>query len=435
MQACLTNPDFGYYSGKLQENRNGILGTRGDFITSPEISQVFGELLAVYYVSRWQASNAPERIRLIELGPGRGTLLSDMLRTFANFPEMFNCLRTIQLVEASPWLLETQEKVVVEALQKYGKEPVDSDTAVEELKPNQVRLEWFPSYHDVPTDPKSWTIVTAHEFFDALPIHIFEKHMNGWREVLVDLDQGEKPGVAVLKASDILSGKHKKEEPGAEKATPKLRFVLSSSTTPWAKLLAARNSRFEKLQPGQRVEVSPMGWALARRMGEWVSGYDACKVAMDGKSMPLTPQQEQEREQASLGGCGLIIDYGAARFFSESFRAFRNHRIVDPLEMPGQSDLTANVDFSFLEEAVNTTNAQAHGPMSQHNFLASLGLGMRVQKLVKDNDASRKHVIEQAALRLVDSTGMGKQYEVMALSAPPAPNATTKIADEVYPFL
>lgn len=84
MTTALLDPAYGYYSsskdGKQDGSGRDVLGSRGDFITSPEISQVFGELLAIYFVSRWQANEMPNKVRLVELGPGRGTLLSDMVR-------------------------------------------------------------------------------------------------------------------------------------------------------------------------------------------------------------------------------------------------------------------------------------------------------------------------------------------------------------------
>lgn len=74
MQLCLTHPEWGYYS------QGDVFGREGDFITSPEISQVFGELVAIWLLTRWMAAGAPERVRLLELGPGRGTLMDDVLR-------------------------------------------------------------------------------------------------------------------------------------------------------------------------------------------------------------------------------------------------------------------------------------------------------------------------------------------------------------------
>ncbi|WFD34030.1 hypothetical protein MCUN1_000858 [Malassezia cuniculi] len=423
MQACLMNPDYGYYAGKHGLEGNHVLGSRGDFITSPEISQVFGELLAIFFVMRWQSAGSPASVRLVEFGPGRGTLLGDMLRTFATFAPMIKCLHTIQLVEASPMLIVEQEQTLKAALEKVGKTLVPADTPVDKLGKDEIRVEWFPSYHAVPVEPTAWTIAVAHEFFDALPIHIFEKRTEGWREVMVDVDTGSNGSVSVLKASDL--GKEPEK---------KLRYVLSPGETPWTKLLAVQSGRFDTVQPGQRVEVSPLSWVAARRMGELVSGYDAQKVSGDGKPLPLSREENERRSAPSAGGCGLIIDYGGAQFFSNSFRAFRSHKLIDPLELPGESDLTANVDFNYLNTAINSTDARAYGLLSQGDFLRSMGMSVRVEKLTKENP-ERAAAIAAAAARLVDSTGMGTQYKFMAVSAPPAQRAGTDSTEEIYPFL
>ena len=378
---------------------------------------------------RWQAAGSPASVRVVELGPGRGTLLGDMLRTFATFAPMANSLRTIQLVEASPMLIVEQEKTLQAALERVGKRLVPADTPLDKLGKDEIRVEWFPSYHAVPVDPSMWTITVAHEFFDALPIHIFEKRIEGWREVLVDVDTGSSGNVCVRANSSVLKASDLGKEP--EK---KLRYVLSPSETPWTKLLAVQSGRFDAVQPGQRVEVSPMSWVVARRMGELISGYEAQKVSADGRPMELSHEERERRAAPSAGGCGLIVDYGGAQFFSNSFRAFRSHKVVDPLELPGESDLMANVDFNYLNTAINSTDARAYGLLSQSDFLRSMGMGVRVEKLSKENPG-RGSEITGAAARLVDTTGMGSQYKVMAVSAPPVPRAGTDPKEEIYPFL
>jgi len=382
------------------------------------------QLLAIFFVARWQSAGAPKRVRLVELGPGRGTLLCDMIRTFSAFPDMLSSLRSIELVELSPVMLEQQEANVAKTLHMLGKRLASADTPIEQLQPDEVRIEWFPAHDRLAIDPASWTMVVAHEFFDALPIHIFEKKLEGWREVLVDVDDGSKPGVTVIKASDI--GKPPKEVG--------LRFVLSRTATPWTQLLVVNSERFRELHPGQRVEISPTSWGVARRLGELVSGYPALRPNKDGKMEKPTEAVAAQRAQPSLGGCGLIVDYGGDHWYSDSLRAFKQHRIVDPLADPGVADLTANVDFSLLRQAVATSDANTHGPMSQLDFLTAMGIQVRVQKLTSQNP-TRKAAIEQAAARLVDATSMGKQYQMMALSAPAQAQAAEHEPEEVYPFL
>ena len=210
--------------------------------------------------------------------------------------------------------------------------------------------------------------------------------------------------------------------------------MLSPQATPWTKLLVVQNDRFDGVQPGQRVEVSPLSWTIARRMGEWVSGYEALKATPDNRVAPLSPEEEQRRAAPSRGGCGLVVDYGDAHWFGESFRAFKAHKLVDPLEHPGSSDLTANVDFQYLNNAVASTDARGYGLLSQRDLLMLLGLQLRVQKLVEQNPG-RAQEIEGAAKRLVDSTSMGTQYKALCVSAPSVPHAGIEPNEEIYPFL
>src|SRR5580658_6312449 len=102
MRLCLTHPQYGYYI-----NRDP-LGAGGDFITSPEISQMFGELIGLWMAAVWQQMGAPENVRIIELGPGRGTLLQDALRA-AKVVKNFRAAIVLHLVEISPALQQVQK--------------------------------------------------------------------------------------------------------------------------------------------------------------------------------------------------------------------------------------------------------------------------------------------------------------------------------------
>lgn len=114
-----------------------------------------------------------------------------------------------------------------------------------------------------------------------------------------------------------------------------------------------------------------------------------------------------------------------------STQAFKSHAVVSPLQAPGQADLTANVDFAYLKNALATTTARALGPMFQSHFLATLGLAPRVEALVKaasgsGNGSGRAKEIESSAKRLVDPTGMGAQYKVLGIEG--------GAGQEVWPF-
>jgi NADH dehydrogenase [ubiquinone] 1 alpha subcomplex assembly factor 7 len=161
MALCLGHPRHGYYTTR------DPLGTGGDFTTAPEISQMFGELIGLWVVETWVAMGAPERLRLVELGPGRGTLMVDLLRA-ARLVPAFLAAVDVHLIETSPVLRARQQSA---------------------LQAASVPVAWHEGVSDVPDGP---AIVIANEFFDALPVRQFVRTGEGWRERLVGLDdQGE----------------------------------------------------------------------------------------------------------------------------------------------------------------------------------------------------------------------------------------------------
>lgn len=152
MALCLSHPEHGYYM------RQSPFGAEGDFTTAPEISQMFGELLGLWLVHMWQVSGAPKRFTLLELGPGRGTLMADILRAAQRVPEFLSGAQ-ICLLESSTRLREVQKTTLAD----YNITHLD-------------RIE------NLPQGP---LFVVANEFFDALPIRQFVKNDFGWQERLV----------------------------------------------------------------------------------------------------------------------------------------------------------------------------------------------------------------------------------------------------------
>jgi len=157
MALCLFDLAHGYYT------THDPFGGRGDFITAPEVSQMFGELIGLWGAAVWKQMGAPENVRLIELGPGRGTMMKDALRAVKVVPE-FRAAVVAHLVEVSPLLRAQQKK----ALEDAG-----------------VPIFWHPSLADVPKGP---AIVIANEFFDALPVNQAVKTDRGWHERRIQID-------------------------------------------------------------------------------------------------------------------------------------------------------------------------------------------------------------------------------------------------------
>lgn len=168
----------------------------------------------------------------------------------------------VHLVETSPYMRTLQK----EKLAAY--EP-------------SIRIHWHDRIQDIPVEAEdTFTAIAAHEFFDALPIHAFEKKQSGFREVFVDLDPASKPS--------ILTGDAEKD------ALPtKLRYVLSPTPTLASRLLVSdSDERYRGLSDGMRVEMSPEAYEIAQHAAELVAKK----------------------------GAGLVIDYGDEKFFSTSFR-------------------------------------------------------------------------------------------------------------------
>jgi len=365
---------------------NPVFGSRGDFTTSPEISQVFGELVGIWFMSQWISAGRPQAIRLIELGPGRGTLMDDILRVVSQFSKG---LKDIHLVENSPVMRVLQKEKLHPSVEKAG-----------------CRLHWHDSISDI-TPSNQFSLVVAHEFFDALPVHVLQKTRHGWNEVLVasNLEPLASPEPGVLQSIETST------------MYPRLRRVLSPTPTAASTVLGLSSTRFQHLPVGATIEVSPASFKIARQIGEILS----------------KPSQDQSTELAP-GGCGLVVDYGGGKVFGDSFRAFKDHKIVDVFHRPGECDLTTNVDFTFLREAMEDL-VTIHGPTPQSTFLERMGLRLRVNALVRNAKTDeRRSAIWDAAKRLVDPVGMGKEYQVMGFTNPVS-GAEARSPTDVWPFV
>lgn len=152
MSLALGHPEFGYYM------RRDPFGVSGDFITAPEISQIFGELIGLWCVQSWLDMGAPARFVLVELGPGRGTLMADIIRAAGVHPA-FCAAAQIHLVETSPALRQMQAQML------------SGHSAV-----------WHAAVDGLPALP---CLIVANEFFDALPIRQFEYRNGKWHERMV----------------------------------------------------------------------------------------------------------------------------------------------------------------------------------------------------------------------------------------------------------
>jgi NADH dehydrogenase [ubiquinone] 1 alpha subcomplex assembly factor 7 len=328
MEACLADRRSGYYTTRQP------IGTAGDFITAPEMSQIFGELIGAWAVAVWQAMGEPSCVTVAELGPGRGTLMADALRVWRSAPD-FLARVSVALVERSP---------VLEAAQR------------EALSDSPTPLQWYAALEDVPRGP---LIVIANEFIDALPARQIVREGGVWRERTVTL--ADKGGFAF--------------GAGAPVEHDALPSWLGEAD-------AADGAIFET-----RPAASRLIETLANR----------------AQDSPIA---------------ALIVDYGhATSGIGDTLQAVHRHRFADPLTAPGETDLTAHVDFAALKEAARARGLDAFGPVPQGQFLLKLGLESRCNRLIRDATQDQREAILSGAARLADPRQMGALFKVLALQS------------------
>ena len=223
MAEVLTSPDGGYYSGGAGGDRDPF-GWHGDFVTAPEISQMFGELLGLWCAEGWQRIGEPDPVTLAELGPGRGTLMADALRAAKMLPGFDRALR-VQLVEVSRSLRHKQAELL------------------------GARIAGF---HDQAADlPEGPALIIANEFFDALPVRQFERTERGWSERMVAYDPDQ----------------------------DRLVFALGAPSQNAAAYVPAYLR--EAAEPGAVFELSSSALSIAAELGRRVATHGGAAILID----------------------------------------------------------------------------------------------------------------------------------------------------------
>jgi NADH dehydrogenase [ubiquinone] 1 alpha subcomplex assembly factor 7 len=327
MELALQHPQYGYY------RHGNPLGNGGDFITAPEISQIFGELIGLCIAEAWKAMDRPEAFLLFELGPGRGTLMQDALRATAKI-HGFHAAMKLRLLESNE-TLRSQQRVKLAAC---GPEFVTELSFDGDMLP---------------------AFVVANEFFDALPVRLFEKAAEGWRERLVGLNGEE------------------------------LVFVLSPP-----------DPAFLLFIPPDLREA-PVG------------------TVHESSLSALNAMRLIARYVAQHGGAALVIDYGyGAPPGKPTVQAASKHSHADILERPGEVDLTAHVDFAALRQMAQLQEAKIFGPVGQGEFLQTLGIETRAAQLKHVATPAQAEAIDAAVKRLTDAGEMGALFKAMGVASP-----------------
>lgn len=224
MAMALHDPVSGYYA------RRDPLGKEGDFITAPEISQIFGELIGLWCADFWQRIGRPDPVLLVELGPGSGALIGDFMRAAATLPEFRRALK-LYLVEASPQLRAVQQRRLAD-----------------------VEPQFIASVDALPQGPM---LLVANEFLDALPIRQLVRGRGAWAERLVSLD--EAGGLVFAEGQE----------------SPALTLLVPDP--------------LRELEPGTIVEICPAAASLAGALGERLARQPGAALFVDYGYFPSVP--------------------------------------------------------------------------------------------------------------------------------------------------
>jgi SAM-dependent MidA family methyltransferase len=357
MELCLYDPELGYYSRNAQQ-----FGKAGDFYTSSDVHAVFGRLLARQFDEMWRALGSPERIELVELGPGRGLFAQDVMGwSQKKFPDFFRALRYV-LVESSSALRERIKATLGHYLESGKAHLAAPDSPSAELADLWVAQRFSAATISPPVPgalaPEADAIVFANEFFDALPVEI----LSAQGSLRIDAHNGR-----------FL-------ETWAHPSLEELEFLDRYSIHP---------------EPDERVEA------------------------------PLAAQQFMNCVASSIHhGFFVAIDYGYTREeqlagrHRGTLKALRQHSIsASPYEAPGEQDITADVNFTALAAAAEKHGMQTHKLVTQSQFLLGIGEANQFADAFEECRLPQERAKVALQLKhLVTPAGMGETFQVLIAS-------------------
>ena len=333
MTLCLLDPVDGYYPTR------DPLGSEGDFITAPEISQMFGEVIGLWCVQSWQDMGRPETLQLIELGPGRGIMMDDILRAAQLEPQFLKAIR-VSLIEASAALEAVQASTL-------GHAPCP--------------VSWARDLSEIEPGP---SLIVGNEFLDCLPIRQFIQKDRfagraGWHERLVTYHDDA------------------------------LQFAVSP--VPIAEALqAALPTAQSEAKNEDLLETCPASAQI----------IDQIKTRFEAYS-----------------GRALFIDYGPeSTEFGDTLQALKRHKKLGVFSDPGNTDLTARVDFGALLELAKAAKLSTAAPVQQREFLSKLGFELRAVALSRAKPDMKGKIARQLH-RLTDDGEMGALFKVICFQS------------------
>ena len=316
MNIALTDEINGYYRKKMP------LGSKGDFITSPDISQIFGEILGIWILDLWIRLEKPKNIQIVDLGGGRGTLLRDIRRVLGDK------IQNYVFIDINVELIKLQKKAVKGALH-------------------------FKRIEDIPKKP---SIFIGNEFLDTFPVNQFVLSNECFKEVCVD---------------------YKNQ-----------KLIFSHQVTSLSKTLDQK--KLNQVKVNDILEIN----FESRKFIDKVSSFI----------------------KENNGGA-IFFDYGYTSSHGDTFQAIRENKFVNPLDDPGNADLTAHVDFSDITQQAINNLVNVWGPDTQGTFLKKMGAIERFKALESLSDNKIKQELRLGLNRLIDIDEMGKLFKVLAITS------------------
>lgn len=355
---CLHDPRDGYYA--TRPALGGLGGAGGDFITAPLVSQMFGELIGLWAIETWTRMGRPSPFRLVEMGPGDGTLMSDLLRAGRLAPDF--------LAAAEVWLVEVSEPLKAKQAARLGEGP-----------------RWVSRLDEVPGGAPM--ILVANELLDCLPARQFVRTRTGWAERVIGLDAD---GALAFGLRSLGKSPLPLDGGGAG-----VGVTAAFDDARRRKVAAAENTPIPNPSP---IEGEESIWESSPAQAA-LSSEIAYRLVTDG-------------------GAALLIDYGRAEPEpGDTLQAISNHKKVSPLETAGLADLTVWADFPSVVAAGRETGAKAGPILTQGQFLLALGILERAEALAA-RQPDRADQIARQLDRLVGEAQMGDLFKVACLCAP-----------------
>ena len=316
MKLALADKKNGYYRKKMP------LGSKGDFITSPDISQIFGEIIGVWILDLWIKLGKPKETQIVDLGGGRGTLLSDIKRVLSNK------ISSYIFIDINVELIKLQKKAVKDAIH-------------------------FEKIEDIPNKP---TIFIGNEFLDTFPINQFVLSDKYFKEVCVNY-------------------KNKK-------------LIFSHHRTNLSRTLDKKT--LNQIKVNDILEINFESRKFIEKLSRFIKENN---------------------------GGAIFFDYGYTFNHGDTFQAVKDSKFVNPLDDPGNADLTAHVDFNDLYHQAKNSLVSVWGPDTQGTFLKKMGAIERLNALESISDDKTKKDLRNGLDRLINTDEMGELFKVLAITS------------------